>query len=84
MAVQHAQSKAPLGRVKAVQNFGASDMLEVEPEGGGATWYLPFTREAAPVEAVAEEAAAEETAAAEEPATEAAAAASEGEEPAQG
>ena len=48
MAVQHAQSKAPLGRVKAVQNFGASDMLEIEPEAGGATWYLPFTREAAP------------------------------------
>jgi 16S rRNA processing protein RimM len=23
-------------------------MLEIEPVGGGATWYLPFTREAAP------------------------------------
>jgi len=48
MAVQHAGSKRPLGRVKAVQNFGAGDMLEIEPEGGGATWHLPFTREAAP------------------------------------
>lgn len=38
----------PLGRVKSVQNFGAGDILEVEPEGGGPTWYLPFTREAAP------------------------------------
>jgi 16S rRNA processing protein RimM len=37
-----------LGRVKAVQNFGASDMLEIAPAQGGPTWYLPFTREAAP------------------------------------
>jgi 16S rRNA processing protein RimM len=31
-----------------VQNFGAGDMLEIEPEGGGATWYLPFTKDAVP------------------------------------
>lgn len=37
-----------LGRIKSVQNFGASDMLEIAPAGGGPTWYLPFTREAAP------------------------------------
>ena len=37
-----------LGRVKAVQNFGASDMLEITPADGGQTWYLPFTREATP------------------------------------
>lgn len=37
-----------LGRIKAVQNFGASDMLEIDPAEGGQTWYLPFTREAAP------------------------------------
>ncbi len=37
-----------LGRVKSVQNFGASDMLEIAPVAGGPTWYLPFTREAAP------------------------------------
>lgn len=48
MAVQHARSKEPLGCVKAVPNFGAGDMLEIEPERGGATWYLPFTREAVP------------------------------------
>ena len=41
-------SDAVLGRVKSVQNFGASDMLEIAPAGGGPTWYLPFTREAAP------------------------------------
>lgn len=37
-----------LGRVKSVQNFGASDMLEIAPAAGGPTWYLPFTREAVP------------------------------------
>lgn len=37
-----------LGRIKTVQNFGASDMLEIIPAQGGQTWYLPFTREAAP------------------------------------
>jgi len=43
-----------IGRVKAVQNFGASDMLEIAPAEGGPTWYLPFTREAAPEVRVAE------------------------------
>jgi len=38
----------PLGRVKAVQDFGAGDLLEIAPAEGGATWYLPFTREAVP------------------------------------
>lgn len=37
-----------IGRVKSVQNFGAGDMLEIAPASGGATWYLPFTRETAP------------------------------------
>ena len=37
-----------LGKVKSVQNFGADDMLEIAPAAGGQTWYLPFTREAAP------------------------------------
>jgi 16S rRNA processing protein RimM len=35
-----------LGRIKAVPNFGAGDMLEIEPSGGAATWYLPFTEDA--------------------------------------
>ena len=51
MRVQNVQSQEvqkSLGRVKSVQNFGAGDVLEIEPEGGGATWYLPFTREAVP------------------------------------
>ena len=39
---------APVGKVKSVQDFGAGDILEIIPEEGGATWYLPFTREAVP------------------------------------
>lgn len=43
-----------VGTVKSVQNFGASDMLEIAPREGGPTWYLPFTREAAPDLRIAE------------------------------
>lgn len=39
---------ASLGRVKSVQNFGAGDLLEVEPTGGPAFW-LPFTKRVVPV-----------------------------------
>lgn len=45
---------AVLGRVEAVRNFGASDMLEIAPAGGGPTWFLPFTREAAPAVHIAD------------------------------
>jgi 16S rRNA processing protein RimM len=38
---------ASLGKVKAMHNFGAGDILEIEPPRG-ATWYLPFTRAAVP------------------------------------
>ena len=38
---------AEVGRIKSVQNFGAGDLLEIEPPAGP-TWWLPFTREAAP------------------------------------
>ena len=37
-----------LGRVKAVQDFGAGDILEIDPGDGRASWYLPFTRAAVP------------------------------------
>lgn len=38
-----------LGRVIAVQNHGAGDILEIRPEpGGGDTLLLPFTRESVP------------------------------------
>lgn len=39
---------AVLGSVRAVQNFGADDMLEIAPALGGPTWYLPFTKDAVP------------------------------------
>jgi 16S rRNA processing protein RimM len=41
-----------LGRVKAVENHGAGDLLEVEAapgEGGGRTLLLPFTRQVVPL-----------------------------------
>jgi len=47
LAVETADGEA-LGRVKAVQDFGAGDLLEIAPVEGGATWYLPFTRAAVP------------------------------------
>ena len=37
-----------LGKVHAVQNHGASDLLEVMPQAGGNTILLPFTREVVP------------------------------------
>jgi 16S rRNA processing protein RimM len=43
-----------LGAIKAVQDFGAGDLLEITPAAGGATWYLPFTRDAVPEVRLAE------------------------------
>jgi 16S rRNA processing protein RimM len=37
----------PLGVVRTVQDFGAGDLLEIQP-AEGASWWLPFTREAVP------------------------------------
>jgi 16S rRNA processing protein RimM len=37
-----------LGRIKGVNDFGAGDLLEIEPPDGGATWWSPFTRAAVP------------------------------------
>ena len=42
-----------LGQVKAVHDFGAGDILEIEPRRG-ATWYLPFTRACVPEVDIAE------------------------------
>lgn len=39
---------APAGRVVAVHNFGADDMVEVKPAGGGRSELYPFTREVVP------------------------------------
>ena len=35
---------APLGRVVALNNYGAGDILEVRSEGGGESLLLPFTK----------------------------------------
>jgi 16S rRNA processing protein RimM len=39
---------APLGRVVALMNCGAGDILEIAPAGGGETLLLPFTKRVAP------------------------------------
>ena len=38
----------PFGRVKAVHNFKAGDILEIEPGGGRPSRLIPFTRDAVP------------------------------------
>jgi 16S rRNA processing protein RimM len=52
LAVETAAGQA-LGKVKAVQDFGAGDLLEIQPPQG-ASWWLPFTREAVPQVRIAE------------------------------
>jgi 16S rRNA processing protein RimM len=42
-----------LGKVRSVHDFGAGDLLEVQPPEG-ASWWLPFTREAVPEVRLAE------------------------------
>jgi 16S rRNA processing protein RimM len=39
---------AALGRVVAILNYGAGDILEIAPNGGGDTLLLPFTKAVAP------------------------------------
>ena len=47
LAVQAPGGKA-IGRVKSVQNFGAGDLLEIDPADGSPSWWAPFTREVVP------------------------------------
>jgi 16S rRNA processing protein RimM len=44
----HNADGAAIGTVIAVHNFGAGDLLEIGPPGGGATVLMPFTRETVP------------------------------------
>ena len=37
-----------LGRIKAVHDFGAGDILEIDPGEGRPTFFLPFTRDTVP------------------------------------
>jgi len=48
LPVRHVATDELLGKIKSVQNFGADDLLEIDPALGGQTWYLPFTRAAVP------------------------------------
>jgi 16S rRNA processing protein RimM len=41
------QTGAVLGRVRAVEDFGAGDLIEVEPPGAP-SWWVAFTRDNAP------------------------------------
>jgi 16S rRNA processing protein RimM len=47
LAAVNADGEA-IGTVKAVHNFGAGDLLEIEPAAGGATMMLPFTEATVP------------------------------------
>lgn len=42
------QGGTEFGRIVAVQNFGAGDLLEIEPAGGGSTVLVPFTEDIVP------------------------------------
>ena len=39
---------APLGTVTAIHNFGAGDLVEIKPPGGGEPLMVPFTEAAVP------------------------------------
>ena len=47
------ETGAVIGKIASVQNFGADDLLEIKP-ANGPSWWLPFTREAAPEVNIAE------------------------------
>jgi 16S rRNA processing protein RimM len=42
------QDGIEIGKVVAVQNFGAGDLIEIAPAAGGATVLIPFTRDTVP------------------------------------
>lgn len=43
------ESGERLGRVRAIVNYGAGDIVEIEPEEGGETLLMPFTKARFPV-----------------------------------
>lgn len=45
----YAGGDSPAGRVRAVQDFGAGDLLEIELTGHASTIFVPFTRADVPV-----------------------------------
>jgi 16S rRNA processing protein RimM len=45
----YADGEAPIGRVKAVLNHGAGDLIEIQPKPSGKPVLVPFTRADVPV-----------------------------------
>ena len=39
---------AVIGHVKSAADFGAGDLVEIEPANGGPAWWAPFTRDVVP------------------------------------
>ena len=53
LAVRSPAAEA-MGRVRSVNNFGAGDLLEIDPGDGSPSWWAPFTREVVPEVRLAE------------------------------
>ncbi len=43
-----------LGKVLSVENYGAGDLIEIKPVGGGQTWLIEFTKQNAPTVSISE------------------------------
>ena len=43
MTAMDADTNAVIGTIISVDNFGASDLLDIKPANGSATFYVPFT-----------------------------------------
>lgn len=46
--IRHHESNEILGKVLAIHNFGAGDIIEMRPLSGGKTVMVPFTKEVIP------------------------------------
>lgn len=44
----HVGGAEPVGHVRGVQDFGAGELLDIEPTSGGKSVLIPFTREDVP------------------------------------
>lgn len=51
LEVRDAEGQA-IGKIASVENYGAGDLLDIKPLGGGPSWLLEFTRENVPIVSV--------------------------------